>query len=264
MGKVSYSLFLCHVTVVWYVFEMIFAAAGVQPGPNRFVLLMTFGLAACTLISWATYQAVERPWLDKALIGVRLVRLRNAVTGALAAMALLVAATVVIEDRTPGSMTLLCGPVVQTGVSWSRARHQRLVWSVDRQGDAVMDFDRSGKAEPVMTKDGGRLRISIPEDYSGKWIAIKAVGLTNPLRPHQPLMMRARTQANTSNVELQLGVYDGRDNGTPPETVADARDLSYDYVPLSDSSPTQLKINIFPRARGACDVIIDRWEIYTY
>jgi peptidoglycan/LPS O-acetylase OafA/YrhL len=264
MGKISYSLFLCHVTLAWYVFEVIFAATGVQPGPDRFVLLMTCGLAVCTLISWATYHAVERPWLDKTLVGARIVRYRRAVTGALAAAMLLLATTIVLEDRLPGSMTLFSGPGVQAGVAWLRARHQRLEWSLEHQGEAVMDFDHAGKAEPVLTKDGGRIRVSIPDDYSGKWIAIKAIGIRNPMRPHQPLGMRARVRADNESTQLQLGVYDGRDNGTLPEAATEARDLSYDYAPLSESVPTQLKLNIFPRSRGACEVTIDRWEIYSY
>jgi hypothetical protein len=190
-------------------------------------------------------------------------RLRRAISGALAAMVLLIAAAAVLEDRTPGSMTGLCGPVVQKGVSWLRARHQRLIWSLDDKSEAVMDFDRSSNAEPVMTKDGGRLRISIPDGYKGKWIAIKAV-MNNPLPPRRPLMMRATTHSTNDNVALQLGVYDGRDNGMLPETAGDVRDLSYDYVPLSESLPTQLKINIFPQARGACELIIESWEIYTF
>lgn len=120
IGRVSYSLFLCHIFVVWYVFTVVWRVADVHPGPDRFAVLMTFGLAACIGLAAGGYELVERPWLEEGLKSYRLSRGACAAAAACGLIATMLAAAVALEYRSPGAMAAFDGRVAGLAFRWAK------------------------------------------------------------------------------------------------------------------------------------------------
>ncbi len=63
LGIMSYSLFLIHEPIAWYLSELLRRGAGVPDGIARVLLLWTLGLAVTVAVGWLFYRWVEVPCL---------------------------------------------------------------------------------------------------------------------------------------------------------------------------------------------------------
>jgi peptidoglycan/LPS O-acetylase OafA/YrhL len=65
IGKISFSLFLCNLIVVWYVFGPLWKAFHIAPGPARFAVLVVLGFPVAIGLATLGYEWIERPWLER-------------------------------------------------------------------------------------------------------------------------------------------------------------------------------------------------------
>ncbi|MBK6440739.1 MAG: acyltransferase [Actinomycetales bacterium] len=63
VGVMSYSLFLIHEPVAWYLSEALRRGAGMADGAQRVWVLWTVGLAVTVAVGWVFYRLVEKPCL---------------------------------------------------------------------------------------------------------------------------------------------------------------------------------------------------------
>ncbi len=298
IGKVSYSLFLCHVLVAWYFMPPLWSAFHVPPGPARFLVLVFLGVPAAIALATLGYEGIERPWLDKSMASSRFQRGRRTLLAAGGAFAVLCALIAVGEFHRPGCIAEMNGPAVQIvrEMSWElsrssadargtglrrtaqaifrpildrlrptrRAVQQELLWSLDREGKTLFEFDRAGTADPILASDHGTLRISIPDGYAGKWMAIKALDVAEKPAAGHHFSMSAQCTTGSDGPNVQLGVFDGCDRGSPPVGAPAGAQLEFECTAANPKDVSQFKINIFPQVARRCDVVIKNWDIRTY
>ena len=144
------------------------------------------------------------------------------------------------------------------------AGQPRLLWSLEKQGKTLFEFDRAGDADPVFAPADGVLRISIPAGYAGKWMAIKALSVVDDPAMGHHFTMCAQCSTSGDGPNVQLGVYDGCDKGSPAVAAPQGVSLHYEWTEANVRDISQFKINIFPHVAGRCDVVIKNWDIHAY
>ena len=174
IGKVSYSLFLCHVLVAWYLTPPPWSAFHVPPGPSRFLVLVFSGVPAAIALAHPGDEGIECPLLYKTVFSsVPAGTLHVLAAGG--AFAVLCALIAVGEFHRPGCIAEMQRPGsanrAGNGLELSRssadargtglrrtaqaifrpildrlrptrlAVQQELLWSLDREGKTLFEFD---------------------------------------------------------------------------------------------------------------------------
>ena len=187
IGKVSYSLFLCHVLVAWYFMPPLWSAFHVPPGPARFLVLVFLGVPAAIALATLGYEGIERPWLDKSMASSRFRRGRRTLLAAGGAFAVLCALIAVGEFHRPGCIAEMNGPAVQIvrEMSWELSRS-----SADARGTGLR---RTAKPSSGRSSTGsGRRAAPCNKSCSGRSIE-RGKPSSSSIAPARPIRYSRRT-----------------------------------------------------------------------
>ncbi len=76
--------------------------------------------------------------------------------------------------------------------------------------------------------------------------------------------MCAQCTTDSGGPNVQLGVFDGCDKGSPAVAAPEGAKLEYECTAANPKDVSQFKINIFPQVARRSDVVIKNWDIRTY
>jgi peptidoglycan/LPS O-acetylase OafA/YrhL len=235
IGRISFSLFLCHVTIIWYVTLPLVDWLGIGGSFPRFAV----GGAATVLMSWLlaeqTYRYVELPWLTRS---GRPWQSWKPAALTLVAILGLAKATAVLPEMTGGE-----------GVDL-----------LDKE--RPLTYAQSTGVDGILGIDGFPNRASIaglPNQPNTAWVAI-AMPLQSALLNRavgRVVTLSAHVAAHGTGYTVCLGSYDGTaDNCSKSLTPGDEGELKL-RTTILNAARFQAKFNIFPTvAQPVVEVIV--------
>ena len=230
-GRISYSLFLCHVPIAWYVVRPLVEVMEIASPLPRFLFAAGMSLAISHWVSVRAFTHVELPGLGRTPF-----RPATAFSAAMV-LAVTVAAPAVILALPRGySVEVL-------------AR------------DGRPGYSRSDGRDGWLTAPAFPEKLSLDELNSGpapRWTAVFFPLKQQVLAQSAgwPIFISAHVQARGSGYRLCLGSYDGQqDQCSAVMTAGTERTLTFSGT-VVDPGRFQAKINIFP-LDGAAGMNID-------
>lgn len=174
-GHISYSLFLCHVTIVWYVCVPLSDLLGLTDPAARLAVNIGIGGAIAYAVSHVVYRTIELPWMRPEDGGNR-PGTTQAVSAAAAAMVVLPIGLAIAlmatgrgspENYRPGLLSAMSEGILEAGLFGRRfvrteiaekvpgptpvdsaSRKPRVAASIDSQGRLTIAGEVDGGADP--------------------------------------------------------------------------------------------------------------------
>lgn len=220
-GRISYSLFLCHITIAWYVVWPIVEVMEIGSPLPRFLFACGMSLAISHWISVSTYTHVELPGLGRTPF-----RPTNAFAAAMVLAVTLVSPTAILSLPRGYSVELL-------------ARDERPGYSRSDGRDGWLMA--SGFPEKLKLDE---LNFGPPPRWTAVFFPLQQQALAQSAG--WPVLISAHVQARGSGYRVCLGIYDGQKDQCSTVIPAGTERLLTLSGRIIDPSRFQAKINIFP------------------
>ncbi|MFZ1108725.1 MAG: acyltransferase [Rhodomicrobium sp.] len=247
-GRISYSMFLCNVVVVWYIVLPFSEIFGVSSSGVRFLLNLLIGFPVVYLFGWAGYTFVEAPFLRRDPAPWRMRRLPATVAaGSFAALSLgLGAVAYVVRDgisvEFAGPAVSLAARLAPSSMTGAGLRPVALLGAptvVSSTGGNPIEVDKVAPSIVHIKSDG--------LNESDAWVAVNFPVNQEDIARGQRVFLRAMVSVKRpSDAEACLGIFNGK------EDVCSTRVQLSKSIPLAvetsaaDGAPLQFKFNIFP------------------
>lgn len=261
-GIVSYSLFLIHITLVWYPINTIFAVLQIWNPAVRFLCLLLFGIPLSIALASVCYRRIEKPFLNKNISfrsAVGMVQ-RPLFTAAASILAFsLVFSFINIQDE------VYTGHLFQHKYSLtSFAKNKIKEYYGPEAGPEIIQLWRGvapedfsvysslGASNIGVERAGSLLRLVCRKEDAGSWLEISAVLNDSQIKALRGKQVSLTGRIGTNRPErVQLGIYDGfRDLGSPEQPAADPKEIRLQTQIRPGGKDPQFKINVFPGEDG--------------
>jgi peptidoglycan/LPS O-acetylase OafA/YrhL len=258
LGKISYSLFLCHIMIGWYICGPLAEITGFNSVAERFALNFTLGFGLSWLASIYAYRYIEAPWMRPGESGRdwRVARpISLAVAIVLPAIGLSHLAMVYAPRSTADFEPRLLDQLadIERSLGWQTLTGPGVDISIRRDGILSFDSSSRGAAISGATFANGELSVEGIADV-GKdiWIAVYL-----PIDKSKISRSGARVRATAtiiSDIENQatlcLGIYNGvNDVCSVPSKILGTSEYIV-RTTVHDKDAIHIKLNIRPTLQG--------------
>ena len=251
LGKISYSVFLFNVFVIWYAVFPIRYLFGIGSDPASFFMNIILGWPLIIALALLSYRMVELPFLRSrpAEAGRRLGSLAKFVLSSIALLALPAAVQAFRHDGNIGEFRGVLSRLATRPVDFS----QEFGPLIDRDRPLAYDVSTGVSGEMPWGRGGKVSFEGIPAGTGEKWIALYL-----PLKAELLPRLGGRLVRVSADVDLRgsgyracLEIYTG-DHEVCPEALSagQSEHLVVEAV-LDHPERAQVKISFFPEARAA-------------
>jgi len=252
VGRISYSVFLCHVMIAWYVCAPLADLIGASDAASRFAVNIFVGGSISLLIGHVTYHALERPWM----IGRTTMNIQSVAVVALLLVAVPTATflflpalqTFTAENYRTAGIALATGHARSAGML---PQFEYTDVSGSRIGEVPTDGEHETHGFVAKADIAGQISVAGQLDAStNKWIAVYL-----PIRAGSGITMGSHLRVRATIVvdepsdgTICVGIFDGnRDVCSESLSLQGRHDLSVETV-IRDPAKFHAKLNLTPGA----------------
>lgn len=250
VGHVSYSVFLVHITLIWYLIDITYPL-------HRFLILATVGTLLSIFLGAYMYKYIEKPFFEKGFIIKR----------------------ALLQMGTPLLICIVCITLLVTSNNYLNFKTEALIPTstnivIDDTHKKVFD-SRSIKDFNIYSSDNNGVKFNTTQNQNGfivstqinnnlEWIVISAKLLDAEIKliNEKEIIVQAKIKTNISNA-VKLGIFNGES-----DIVGESSDpgefqvLKLSSVIKAGPNLAQFKVNIFPKNAQNIEVEIIDFQIY--